>query len=53
MISQLIILMSVPSLRVEKKSWGRGDWSQDTKEGKMVILNNVFRNILLRERTKL
>lgn len=53
MISQLIILMSVPSLKVEKKSWRRGDWSQDTKEGKMIIFNNIFRNILLKERTKL
>lgn len=50
MISELIILMSVLSSRVEEKSWG--DWIQDTKEGKMVNFNNIFRTSILRERTK-
>ena len=40
MISELIILMSVLSSRVEEKSWG--DWIQDTEEGKMVNFNNIF-----------
>ena len=50
MISELIILMSVLSSRVEETSWG--DWIQDTKEGKMVNFNNIFRTSILRERTK-
>lgn len=50
MISELIILMSVLSSRVEEKSWG--DWIQDTKEGKLVNFNNIFRTSILRERTK-
>lgn len=40
MISELIILMSVLSSRVEEKSWG--NWIQDTEEGKMVHFNNIF-----------
>lgn len=51
MISELIILMSVLSSRVEEKSWG--DWIQDTKEGKIVNFNNIFRTSILRGRTKI
>lgn len=50
MISELIILMSVLSSRVEQESWR--DWIQDTKEGKMVIFNNIFRITLPRARTQ-
>ena len=51
MISELIILMSVLSSRVEEKSWG--DWVQDTKEVKTVNFNNIFRTSILRGRTKI
>jgi len=50
-ISELIILMSVLSSRMEEKSWG--DWIQDTKEGKIVNFNNIFRTSILRGRTKI
>lgn len=51
MISELIILMSVLSSRVDKKSWGGGRLDPIHKR-KMVIFNNIFKTSLLRERTK-